>query len=358
MTLRIFISYSQEDYRPGARHVRNYLSRHIQGADVFLDQIKTKGTKWKKEINSKLDESNIFVVILTHGALGSSQVEKEVLIAKEKPTRRIIPCKEDLLDLDWKSVKWDLDEYDGIEFEDKEELGRKLVTEIKKILKQEGRKRPLESNFVNINGLPNKSLKYQITNGEVLSAKIDREVSSLFISLASFGDGKIKLVIPRKIIDARSGDIDDDFFVMLDGEEVEFSEQTTNFDRTLTVPFHKGGNELEIIGTQILGISYHGVVDKKNIVHILQGSSTPRNDEKYLKPRQLFVMIGEKVRWINSDTAAHTVTSGSAADGPDGYFDSSLFMAGATFEVTFNQKGVYRYFDMVHPWIDGIITVS
>jgi len=30
----------------------------------------------------------------------------------------------------------------------------------------------------------------------------------------------------------------------------------------------------------------------------------------------------------NFDSAAHTVTSGTPADGPDGIFDSSLFMSG------------------------------
>ena len=40
------------------------------------------------------------------------------------------------------------------------------------------------------------------------------------------------------------------------------------------------------------------------------------------------VDVGGEVTWTNDDTAAHTVTSGSAADGPDGLFDSSLFMAG------------------------------
>jgi len=43
--------------------------------------------------------------------------------------------------------------------------------------------------------------------------------------------------------------------------------------------------------------------------------------------------------------------------GPNGLFDSSLFMSGTTFEVTFTEKGEYPYFDMVHPWITGKIIV-
>jgi len=70
------------------------------------------------------------------------------------------------------------------------------------------------------------------------------------------------------------------------------------------------------------------------------------------------VDVGGKVVWSNDDTAAHTVTSGSAADGPDGNFDSSLFMAGTTFEHTFAEAGDYPYFCMVHPWMVGTVTVE
>ena len=61
----------------------------------------------------------------------------------------------------------------------------------------------------------------------------------------------------------------------------------------------------------------------------------------------------------NDDTAAHTVTSGTPEGGPDGFFDSSLFMAGATFSVKFDdyEPGDYPYFCMVHPWMTEVVTV-
>jgi len=70
------------------------------------------------------------------------------------------------------------------------------------------------------------------------------------------------------------------------------------------------------------------------------------------------IYSGDTVNWSNDDTAAHTVTSGNASDGPDGTFDSSLFMAGTTFEVTFDESGSYDYFCMVHPWMTGNIQVN
>ncbi len=80
-------------------------------------------------------------------------------------------------------------------------------------------------------------------------------------------------------------------------------------------------------------------------------------DECFI-PSTITVGVGDTVTWSNDDVAAHTVTSGSAADGPDGVFDSSLFMAGAEFSWTFDAEGEYPYFCMVHPWMDGTVIVG
>jgi plastocyanin len=69
------------------------------------------------------------------------------------------------------------------------------------------------------------------------------------------------------------------------------------------------------------------------------------------------VATGTTVTWSNDDTAAHTVTSGTP-EGSDGLFDSSIFMAGTSFEFTFDEAGTYDYFCMVHPWMTGIIHVN
>jgi len=90
-----------------------------------------------------------------------------------------------------------------------------------------------------------------------------------------------------------------------------------------------------------------------------QGSSETGCEETnscYL-PYSISTQMGETIIWFNQDSAAHTVTSGNAADGPDGVFDSSLFMAGTTFSHTFEAPGEFPYFCMVHPWMDGVVTV-
>jgi len=90
------------------------------------------------------------------------------------------------------------------------------------------------------------------------------------------------------------------------------------------------------------------------------GSSVPGCEEtnECFIPAEVSVSVGETVTWSNDDSAAHTVTSGIPSEGPDGIFDSSLFMADTTFEHTFDEAGEYDYFCMVHPWMTGKIQVS
>ena len=90
------------------------------------------------------------------------------------------------------------------------------------------------------------------------------------------------------------------------------------------------------------------------------GTSVPGCEEtnECFIPESITINAGDTVSWENTDTAAHTVTSGTAANGPDGTFDSSLLMGGATFEVTFDESGSNDYFCMVHPWMVGNVQVN
>jgi len=91
-----------------------------------------------------------------------------------------------------------------------------------------------------------------------------------------------------------------------------------------------------------------------------QGTSVPGCEEtnECFVPYEVTVDVGGVVTWSNDDSAAHTVTAGSAGDGPSGVFDSSLFMAGTTFSHTFEAEGEFPYFCMVHPWMEGTVTVQ
>lgn len=95
-------------------------------------------------------------------------------------------------------------------------------------------------------------------------------------------------------------------------------------------------------------------------VEIPKGTASPgcETSNACFSPASLTINAGDTIEWTNVDTAAHTVTGGSPANGPSGVFDSSLIMGGASFENTFDEAGSYDYFCMVHPWMVGDIQVN
>ena len=70
------------------------------------------------------------------------------------------------------------------------------------------------------------------------------------------------------------------------------------------------------------------------------------------------ILIEDSIVWRNADTAPHTVTSGTAIEGPDEIFDSGLFGPGKSFSYKFEEIGHYPYFCLVHPWMAGTIIVT
>jgi plastocyanin len=99
---------------------------------------------------------------------------------------------------------------------------------------------------------------------------------------------------------------------------------------------------------------------KTVMVSMPTGTSVPGCEEtnKCFIPASVSIKVGDTVVWSNDDSAAHTVTSGSPTNGPSGVFDSSLLIAGGTYEHTFASAGKVDYFCMVHPWMVGNVQVS
>ncbi|MBS3923267.1 MAG: hypothetical protein KGZ37_09005 [Nitrosarchaeum sp.] len=95
-------------------------------------------------------------------------------------------------------------------------------------------------------------------------------------------------------------------------------------------------------------------------VTIPAGTSSPgcETTNECYTPASVTISVGDTVEWDNVDTAAHTVTGGSPADGPSGVFDSSLVMGKAKYSHTFDSAGSYDYFCMVHPWMVGKVIVN
>ena len=95
----------------------------------------------------------------------------------------------------------------------------------------------------------------------------------------------------------------------------------------------------------------------QKLVKILTNSSTLHNG-KYLDPEIIIIKQGTTIGWLNEDHAVHTITSGTPEEGPNGIFDSSVFVSGEKFEHIFNQDGEFDYFCMLHPWKTGKIIVK
>jgi len=92
-------------------------------------------------------------------------------------------------------------------------------------------------------------LDYEITGGSIIDIEPEEDIPSLIIFIDSYSDGKLIIELPRTIIDAKYGCDDDDFFVLVNGVEVDFDEIITSESRLLTIEFPEGTEDIEIIGT-------------------------------------------------------------------------------------------------------------
>jgi plastocyanin len=74
-------------------------------------------------------------------------------------------------------------------------------------------------------------------------------------------------------------------------------------------------------------------------------------DFKYA-PTPLKIHVGDRVKFINDDDEAHTVTS------QDKSFDSGGLDTNGTWVHTFTKPGTYSYFCELHPYMKATIVVS
>ena len=95
-------------------------------------------------------------------------------------------------------------------------------------------------------------ISYEIINGKLINAIPDMDAVSLLVYIETTDDGSITLTIPRSVLDSTLNGNDDEFFVLVDGEEVDFEEIKNSDDRTLTIEFFAGTEQIEIIGTFVI----------------------------------------------------------------------------------------------------------
>ena len=130
------------------------------------------------------------------------------------------------------------------------EEARQVKALIGKLEHQEGYQTPLKGP-IKIQGT-DIELTYAIAGGVINQIIPDIEAQSLMVQIDSISNGTLVIKLPREAIDAKFGEDDDDFFVLIDGVESDFDETRTGVERTLSIEYPEGTEEIEIIGTYVI----------------------------------------------------------------------------------------------------------
>ena len=260
------------------------------------------------------------------------------------------------------------------------------------------------------------NLKYTIRGGIVDSISQDEHHNAVKIMMDSRLDGQITITVNNNSVTPFS---DGTYFVTIDGEEVEFTQVgkrltidfMANSQKIMIYGegYKSGGHDMSSMGHSEDSKEHEAMMAAEKAaeekaahekmmaekaaadkaaaekaaadkaaaekaaaaaaaaakapmavtVEPVAGSGAPGCEAtECYTPSTVTIAAGGTVTFTNTDTAPHTSTSGSAADGPDGIFDTSLIMMNASYDVTLSDAGTYTYFCMVHPWMEGTIIVE
>ena len=225
-------------------------------------------------------------------------------------------------------------------------------------------------------------LKYNIRGGIVNSITGDEYENSVIIDITSRLPGELSITLQypnsATVITPFDGT---DYFVTVDGEE---NHDYIQAGHRLNISFEAGTEQITIFGDNDYSHGQHdsdkaaadkaaadkaaadkaaadkaaAAIPKTAEVKNAEGSSAPGCEPNCFMPSTVTIAKGGTVTFSNPDSAPHTTTSGDATGGPDGTWDSSLVMPGASYDVTLNSSGTYNYFCMVHPWMAGTVIVK
>ncbi len=105
-------------------------------------------------------------------------------------------------------------------------------------------------------------------------------------------------------------------------------------------------------------------------ISIALGSSLPKGTatqqqfnqyNTYYSPDTVQIVPGTAIIWVNNDSIAHTILSGTSTQKntnpfiPDGKIASDKIAPGQTFMVVVNGTGIIRFYDPQYTWMNGVI---
>ena len=101
------------------------------------------------------------------------------------------------------------------------------------------------------------ALEFTADGLKITSVTADLDfISLIFDVTVTEAKGDLTIQFDRHIFDAKNGDDDDEFFVLADGEEIQFEEEKLESMRILSFSLPQGTEEFEVIGTILLGESF------------------------------------------------------------------------------------------------------
>jgi len=100
----------------------------------------------------------------------------------------------------------------------------------------------------------------------------------------------------------------------------------------------------------VLLIPINAFAATEHVVYIMPGSSVPGCEEtnRCFSPTSVIVEVGDHVIFKNNDTAMHAMQPGTA----------ELGIGDWNLGGPYNEKGNFAFFDMVHPWMKGVVIVG
>jgi plastocyanin len=291
--VKIFVSYSRRD-ADFAQQVYDYFKD--SGHDIFTDVNNIKlGDVWSNTIENNISNCDVFVIIVTHAALRSPEVEKEVLSAKTQ-NKKIIPAVHK--SVQYNDIKWDLNKIQGIEFEDKYELARTLY------------------------------LKIANNQGE--------KASNPSLTVSRRQRSNLKIIIPIVAVGAIIG-----LTIII---IINQTRQPGQPEQTEQVPTTR-----EELGNVSVSIPQNAAASN--------GSSYIPSTLSVNTPTQVTWTNNDSV--VHTVTSGSPFSRQTDSEGVGQLFDSGAIMPQGTFAHTFNETGAFEYYCILYPFsMSGQIIVN
>jgi len=96
-------------------------------------------------------------------------------------------------------------------------------------------------------------INYNGLESVIQNLTVDKDAVSIILTMNAVKDDSITLDIPRIILDSTFNGRDSDFFILIDGNDVKYTETKSSTHRKLTIPYKSGIEKIEIIGTYVIG---------------------------------------------------------------------------------------------------------